>query len=273
MHDAPAAPAEGSPVEDYLDRLLLTLGGSPRRVRHTLVEVEAHLHEVVAEEMAAGKSRREAEAAAVARMGPEHVVTGRRAAFSRPTAPLARRTALAASLVGGVGLIAVGVSGAISWGLAAMRGGSFVTAPFPPGSYTRGDCARWLSGDPGAHNCVTAMIADHVGDIVSRSFAAGVVGLLALMAHEWMRRRWHDRSTLTALPLGSAEAAGGLLAVLVAIAAAGTGIDTDMVQRGQGAGQQYSIAVAAIGAAIFFAVRLYGTVRNRRTYPALTAAL
>ena len=63
------------------------------------------------------------------------------------------------------------------------------------------------------------------------------------------------------------------LAVLVAVAAAGTGIDTEMVQRGQGAGQQFSIAVAAIGAAIFFAVRLYGTVQNRRAHPALTAAL
>jgi hypothetical protein len=273
MHDAPTAPVEGSPVEDYLDRLLLTLGGSPRRVRHTLAEVEAHLHDVVAEEMAAGKSRPEAEMAAVGRMGPEHAVTGRRAAFSRPKAPLARRAALGASLVGGVGLIAVGVSGAIAWALAAMRGGSFVTAPFPPGSYTRGDCARWLAADPGTHNCVTAMIADHVGDIVARSFAAGVVGVLALMAHEWMRRRWHDRSTLTALPLGSAEAAGGLLAVLVAIGAAGTGIDTEMVQRGLGAGQQFSIAIAATGAAIFFAARLYETVRSRRTYPAPTAAL
>jgi uncharacterized membrane protein YhaH (DUF805 family) len=273
MHDATTAPIEDGPVEDYLDLLLLTLGGSPRQVRHTLAEVEAHLHDLVAEEMAAGKSRPAAEAAAVARMGPGQAVTGRRAAFGRPTAALVRRGALAASLVGGVGLVAIGVSGAISWALAATRGGRFVTAPFPPGSYARGDCTRWLSGDPGTHNCVTAMIADHVGDIVVQGFAAGVVGLLALLAHAWMRRRWHDRGTLTALPIGSAEAAGGLLALLVAIAAAGTAVNTELVQRGQGAGQQFSIAIAALGAAIFFALRLHMAIRSRRTDPALAAAL
>ena len=116
MHDAAAVPTDDQPVESYLDRLLLTLGGSPRQVRHTLAEIEAHLHDVVAEEMAAGKSRPDAEAAAVARIGSMSDVTGRRAAFSRPTAALLRRTALAGSLIGGVGLVAVGVAGAIALG-------------------------------------------------------------------------------------------------------------------------------------------------------------
>jgi hypothetical protein len=38
-----AADAPADAVEDYLDRLLTTLSGSPRQVRHTLAEVEAHL--------------------------------------------------------------------------------------------------------------------------------------------------------------------------------------------------------------------------------------
>lgn len=260
------------PVEEYLDRLLLTMGGSPRHVRHTLAEIEAHLHDVVAEEMAASKSRPDAEAAAVARIGSVCDVTGRGPAFGRPAAALLRRTALAGSLIGGVGLVAVSVSGAIARALATMRGGSFVTAPFPPGSYTRADCARWLAGDLATHNCVTAMIADHVGDIVLQSYAAGIIGLLALTAHWFLRRRWHDRGTLTALPVGSAEAAGGLLALLVSIGTLGTGIDTAMVQRGQGAGQQFSLAVAALGAATFFAIRLYRAVRTRRTDAVPTAA-
>lgn len=261
----------GEPVEEYLDRLLLTLGGSPRQVRHTVAEVEAHLHDAIAEETAAGKSRPEAEAAAVARIGTVCDVTGRRAAFGRPMAALLRRTALAGLLIGGVGLVAVGISGAIARALAAARGGSFVTAPFPPGSYTRADCSRWLAGDPATHNCVTAMIADHVGDIALQSYAGGIVGVLALMAYWAMRRRWHDRGTLTALPVGSAEAAGGLLALLVAIGTLGTGINTELVQRGQGAGHQFSLAVAALGATTFFAIRLYRAVRARRTDPAPTA--
>jgi hypothetical protein len=270
VHDG--ADPLGEPIEEYLDQLLLTVSGSPRHVRHMLAEVEAHLHDAIAEEISAGKSRPEAESAAVARIGSVCNVTGRRAEFSRPMAALLRRAALAGSLIGGVGLVAVGVSGAVARALAAMRGGTFVTAPFPPGSYTRADCARWLAGDPATHNCVTAMIADHLGDIAMRSYAAGIGGLLALTAYWIMRRRWHDRGTLTALPVGSAEAAGGLLALLVAIGTLGTGIDTELVQRGQGAGQQFSLAVAALGAAMFFAIRLHGAVRARRADPVPTVA-
>src|SRR5262249_48668566 len=135
------------------------------------------------------------------------------------------------------------------------------------GSYTRADCARWLAGDPATHNCATAMIADHLGDIALQSYTAGIAGLLALTAYWIMRRRWHDRGTLTALPVGSAEAVGGLSAVLVAVGAVGTGIDPEVVQRGRGAGQQFSLAAAALGAAMFFAIRLYGAVRARRADP------
>jgi hypothetical protein len=101
------------------------------------------------------------------------------------------------------------------------------------------------------------MIYDHVGDIVLQRFTGGVLGLLALAAYWFLRRRWHDRGTLTALPVGSAEAAGCLLAVLVALGGMGMAINTEMVQRAQGAGQLFSIGAAALGAAIFFAIRLY----------------
>lgn len=261
MNDAPAEYAADDPVEDYLDRLLLTLSGPPRYVRHTLAEVEAHLHDAVAAEVALGASQADAERAAVQRMGPVQGVTGRSATFARPTAAVVRRAALAGCLVGGVALVAYGVSAGISWVLAAIRGGTFVTAPFPPGSYTSSDCARWQAGDPSAHSCVAAMTADHVGDIVLQGFAAGIVGLLALMAFWSMRRRWQDRGTRTALPVGSAEAVGAILAVLVSATGLAMALDIELVQQGQGAGQPLSIAVAALGAAAFFAIRLYRTVR------------
>lgn len=37
------------PIEAYLDQLLVALPGSPRDVRHTLAEVEAHLRESAAQ--------------------------------------------------------------------------------------------------------------------------------------------------------------------------------------------------------------------------------
>jgi hypothetical protein len=256
MSDVRDLPAGSEPVEEYLDKLLLTLSGPPRQVRRTLAEVEAHLHDAVAEEMAAGKSPAEAEQAAVARMGTLSQITGHRVQFGRPTAALMRRTALAGSLIGGIALVAVGIAGAIGWGLAALRGGTFLVAPFPQGSYTSADCARWLAGDPSTHNCITAMTSDHVGEVILNSFAAGVLGVLALSAYGWMRRRWQDRGTLTALPIGSAEAVGAILALIVAVGTAGRGINLEMIQNGQGAGYMFSLAIGALGAATFFMVRL-----------------
>jgi hypothetical protein len=263
MTGAASVPPASEPVEEYLDGLLLTLSGPPRQVRHTLAEIEAHLHDAVAEGVAAGMGEHEAQAAAVARIGPLHAVTGRATRFSRPSAALIRRTLLAGSLVGGVALVAVGLSAALSWGLAAIRGGSFVNAPFPPGSYTQADCARWLAGDPATRNCVTAMIADHVGDIVLQGLAAGILGVITLLAYWRMWRRWQDRGTLTALPVGSAEAAGAILAGLVMVVTLGVAVNTELVQRGQGAGQPLSLAVAALAAAVFFTVRLWRGVRVR----------
>ena len=251
------------PVEDYLDRLLLTLPGSPRQVRQTLSEVEAHLHDAVAEGVGSGMTQHDAEVAAVSRIGPAYAITGRTPQFSRPAAALIRRTALAGSLVGGVALVAYWISAMISWILAAIRGGSFVTAPFPAGSYTQADCARWMAGDPSARNCVAAMTSDHVGDIVLQGFAAGVLGALALVAFWLMRYRWRDRGTLTALPMGSAEAVGAILAGLVAFAGIAVGLNIESGQQGHGAGQPFAIALAAFGAALFFVIRLYVSARKR----------
>ncbi|MGH3303104.1 MAG: HAAS signaling domain-containing protein [Streptosporangiaceae bacterium] len=249
-------PAGSEPVEEYLDKLLLTLSCPARQVRRTLAEVEAHLHDAVAEELAAGKPQLESEAAAVARLGAVSQISGRPVQFSRPTAALLRRTALAGSLIGGIALVAVAVSGAAGWAMAALRGGTFLVAPFPSGSYTSADCARWLAGDPSTHSCITAMTADHVGEVIVHSFLAGVLGVVALTAYGWMRRRWQDRGTLTALPIGSAEAVGAILAVIVAIGTAGRGLNLEMVQQGQGAGQMFSLSIGALGAAAFFISRL-----------------
>ena len=251
------------PVQDYLDKLLLTLTGSPRSIRHTLAEVEAHLQDAVAEGLAAGLSAADAEAEAVRRIGPPRAVTGHTAQFAQPTAALLRRAVLAGTLIGGVGLVALGVAGAISWALASLAGGSFVTAPFPPGSYTAADCARWLAGDPGTRSCVAAMTADHIGDIVMYGCAAGVLGLLALVAFGVLQSRWQDHGTLTALPRGSAEAVGMVLAGLVTVAALGMGLNHVDVTHGIGAGQPFSLAVAAAGAAAFFAVRFWRAAKLR----------
>ena len=98
-----AAGVPGDLIEDYLDRLLVSLSGSPRQVRHTLAEVEAHLRDAEAEGIAAGLPPETAQVQALERIGPVHAVTGRPALLTRPSAALLRRLTLTAALVGGPG--------------------------------------------------------------------------------------------------------------------------------------------------------------------------
>src|SRR5262249_44819515 len=90
MNSGTAGPP-GDGIEASLDRLLVPLGGSPRQVRHTLAEVEAHLRDAVAEGMAAGLPEETAQAQALERIGPVHAVTGRPAVLTSPSRALLRR--------------------------------------------------------------------------------------------------------------------------------------------------------------------------------------
>jgi hypothetical protein len=262
MISSPAG-TSGDLIEEYLDRLLVSLSGSPRQVRHTLAEVEAHLRDAVAEGVAAGLPEEQAQAQALERIGPVHVVAGRPAVITRPSAPLLRRLVLTAALVGGAGLVAVGAAGIVGRFLTAVRGNLFMTPPFPPGTYTRADCARWLAGDPGTHSCVTAMLADHVGEFFLYTGAAAFLGLLALGGYLFLRRRWRDRATRTVLPAGTAEAVGAALAGLAAIFFFGQVVDAENVKQGIGAGEPLSLAIAATATALVFALMLWHTVRRR----------
>lgn len=175
---------------------------------------------------------------------------------------LIRRLALTAALVGGAGFLAIGGAGLIGGILLAAKGDAFLTAPWGPGTYTRADCARWLAGDPGTHSCVTAMLADHVGDFLLQATAAGLLGLIALAAYLTLRQRWQDRATLTALPAGTAEALGTALAALAAVVCLGQALNTEVVQHGIGAGEAWSLGVAAAVAAVAFALALRRALRR-----------
>ena len=258
------ADAPGDLIEDYLDRLLVSLSGSPRQVRHTMAEVEAHLRDAVAEGVAAGLPEETAQAQALERIGPVHTVTGRPAVFTRPSAALLRRITLTCALVGGAGFVAIGAAGLIGRLLQALKGNLFMTTPFPPGTYTQADCARWLAGDPGTRSCVTAMLADHAFDYLLQAAACGLLGLAGLAAYLVLRQRWNDRATTTALPAGTAEGLGAILAAIAAVVCLGQAFDLETVQRGVGVGQPLSLGIAATVAAAAFAVALWRRLRAAR---------
>lgn len=259
-----AADAPGDLIEDYLDRLLVSLGGSPRQVRHTLAEVEAHLRDAEAEGIAAGLPQETAQVQALERIGPVHAVTGRPALLTRPSGALLRRLTLIAALVGGAGFVAIGGAGLVGRLLQALKGNLFMTTPFPPGTYTQADCARWLAGDPGTRSCVTAMLADHAFDYLLQAAACGLLGLAGLAAYLVLRQRWNDRATMTALPAGTAEGLGAILAAIAAVVCLGQAFDLETVQRGIGVGQPLSLGIAAAVAAAGFAFALWRCLRAAR---------
>jgi two-component system, OmpR family, sensor kinase len=266
-----SVPAAGEPpgdmIEDHLDRLLVSLTGSPRQIRHTLAEVEAHLRDAVAEGIAAGLPEQTAQAQALGRIGPVPPAAGPPAIVVRPSAALARRLILTCALIGSAGLIAIGVAGLVGRLLLAARGNLFMTAPWPPGSYTQADCARWLAGDPGARSCVAAMLADHAGDFLLQATAAGLLGLIAGAGYLLLRSRWQDRAMLAALPVGTAQFLGAALAGLAALVFFGTVLDIETVQHGIGVGEPLSLGVAALLAALGFSLALVLCLRRARQQP------
>lgn len=169
---------------------------------------------------------------------------------------LIRRLALTAALVGGAGFLAIGGAGLIGGILLAAKGDAFLTAPWGPGTYTRADCARWLAGYPGSHSCVAAMLSDPAAEFLLQAAAAGLFGLIAIAAYLVLRGRWRDRDTLTVLPAGTAEALGTVLAGLAAVGLLGRAVNAEMVQRGIGAGEPWSLGTAAAVAAVAFALAL-----------------
>ncbi|HEV3288645.1 MAG TPA: hypothetical protein VG123_06605 [Streptosporangiaceae bacterium] len=261
MSPQAAGEPAGDVIEDYLDRLLVSLSGSPRQIRHTLAEVETHLRDAVAEGIAAGLPEQTAQAQALERIGPVHLAP---AILARPSPALARRLVLTGTLIGSAALIAVGGASLAGRLLQAARGNLFLTSPFPPGTYTQADCARWLAGDPGTRSCVTAMLADHAGEFLLEATAAGVLGLIGGAVYLFLRSRWRDRATMTALPAGTAEFLGAALAGIAALVFFGSVIDIETVQHGIGAGAPLSLGIAAAVAAIAFTLALVHWLRQAR---------
>jgi hypothetical protein len=194
--------AANDPVEAYLDRLVLELRGRTPDVRRVLSEVEDHLHDVVAEYEAAGSSPEEARTWAVDRMGPPRDMARRFTAT--PTVagslPMLRKLVVTLAFLGGIGLVAVGVSGLLAAGMGAAYGKDFVAGDSFGVTYTKARCAEYLEYEPHAGSCAQAAEAHHYGEVVGYRLDAGVLGLLVLGGAWIVRRRRPDDDVL--LPEG-----------------------------------------------------------------------
>ncbi len=243
------------PIEAHLDQLLVAHNGTPREIRRTLAEVEAHLLDATADAEARGLSPADARAEAVRRMGPPAAAIGRPSVTLRLTGALRRRLVLSVLLIGGIAGIAVGAAGAFAVAIKGLWGADAIATAFPTGSYTAADCDRWRAGYPSARDCLTAMTADHADDFLRNTVLAAVLGVGALLVYAWLRRRWSERELGAALPAGVEWLAGAALASVAAAGLLLVAVDAVLTTRANGAGQPLSLALAALLAAAFFVAR------------------
>ena len=146
------------PIEGYLDQLLTHLRGSAQDVRRILSEVEEHLRDATAELGAAGASEEEAQRLAIERFGHPRTVARQFSARLAPipSAAVAAELARTAVLLGTVGLVAIGASGALAELLGRLFGPAFVAGDLPGVTYTAQRCAEFLEYFPDAGSCQQA---------------------------------------------------------------------------------------------------------------------
>lgn len=218
-----------SPVEDYLDDLLRRTRADARTTRRLLDEAADHLSTTAAELEAGGMSQLAAEREAVRRFGPASDLA--RATWRRSFVALVLETLRAAIFLGGCGLVAIGLSGAVAAVMNAAFGRSFV-----------GGATVFGTGG--------SSVTEAADDAVVLRVFAGAVGLIVLLGYALMRRRV---TPMAVLPAGLVDALGA--AAFAAGAAVLTAASVDQAVRGHGAdgvGFFLSGAVVSLAAAVVF---------------------
>jgi hypothetical protein len=174
-------------VEDYLDRLFDKLAGTGGTGRRALTEAEDHLVSARAELVDAGVPTGEAATRVVSRFGEADRIAADLRAARRDLPGLARQLVSGGWLLGAVGLIAIGLSGLLAGLMDLLWGARFVAGDAAGITYTASRCADFQEYFPG-HGCTTAAALHHVTEVVDDRAAAGVLGLVALVAYVAVRR-------------------------------------------------------------------------------------
>lgn len=236
-------------IDAYLDALARELRVDRAHARRILLEVDGHLHDAVRAELAAELSEDEAVARALGAFGPAVIVARRFNAEARAGSlpALVLHLVLAIALLGGIGLSAIGASGAVAAAMGGAFGKSFVAADGNGITYTAQRCAQYERFYPNAGSCTRAALADHFDEIVFYRLAAGVLGLLTLGGWWLARRRLHEQLRTNALPAILTETAGAAvfgLAALILLFEGTAGADVSGSQGGLLSGGLVAMLVA-----------------------------
>lgn len=226
-----------SPIEDFLDELMRRAHADPRTTRRLLDEASDHLFAAAGEFEVQGMTRRAAEREAVQRFGPttELLHDASRHAF----VAMALEVVRAAVLLGGVGLIAVGLSGGVVAVMNAAFGMRFVGGATIAGM--------------GGHG-----INETAQDAVSLRVLAGVAGVV-LVGGYLLLRRW-SRSTRV-LPGGLIDALGAAAFAAATVVLVGASVDQGVTGTGgHGVGYFLSGALIALAGTVVYCARATRTL-------------
>ncbi len=260
-------------IDAYLDALMLRLLDDPSRneadvaaVRRAVTESEDHLRETQRAAMANGTSDVAAARLAVERFGTVNDVAGRfRRSGTRRHDVTFGAVVRSLWLMGGIGLIAIGVSGVVASVLGAVWGRSFVSADLPGVTYTPQRCAQYAELAPGHATCEQAAIAHHFGEVVQYRIAAGVLGLMMLLAYSaWIFALSRRGRSTSLIPTTWFEAAGTALFGAAAGALLLLSVGQELTGPAAGTGQYLSAGIVSLIVASVFALALARSVTRMR---------
>ena len=257
-----------SPIETYLDELVVAMAGSrPRQLRHIVTEAEAHLRDAAEAGEARGLSALQTESEAVARFGAARDVARSEKSLASASS-LPRQIVGSALLLGAIGALAIGVSGVLAAVVRAV-GGNYALVDVNPGQVLpAARCAQWLALDPGAASCRDAAVSDWAAETVFYPIALGLLGAVALALFYWLSQRAPRRFEVATLPRVVMDAIAVTAFAAAAAVTVGLAVDAIVVSSGANLGQYLTQAPVALVAALVFGLRLVRDLRAPVVIPA-----
>jgi hypothetical protein len=158
----------------------------------------------------------------------------------------------------GIGLVAIGISGILAFGLGLVAGRAFISGGPPGVAYSVPTCRDFLEDAPHARSCAEAAAKEHFSGVIAVRIAAGVLGVALLAGAALLRRRRRQppESSSARLPEVLVPTIATLAFSGVGVWLVAHGIDLTLGNADSGGGGFLSLGIVALVMAVWFSVAL-----------------